>query len=92
MSEELSERINLPLTPSMYAAIKERAAQEHTSAVGFIRKCIEDGLQERPKMYDLERRVEALEKAQQAAESPGVYKRKAAGLRPVGSPKPEKGG
>lgn len=61
MKEEHSERINLPLTPSMYAAIKERASREQMSAVAFIRKCIESGIGEPSRLSAIEKRLELLE-------------------------------
>lgn len=61
MSEELNARINLPLTPSVYAAIKKRAAEERMSAVGFIRKCIDDGLKNVSRLEDLDKRLVMVE-------------------------------
>lgn len=63
MQEDHSERINLPLTPSMYAAIKDRAAKDQMSAVGWIRKCIETGLREESRFSAIEARLTALESA-----------------------------
>lgn len=76
MSEELSERVNLPLSPEMYRAVKERAAAEGNSAVGFIRHCIVQELSRQPKIYDLEKRLECLEHAFRAADLTTSYAEK----------------
>ena len=59
--EEMSERINLPMTPTMYEAVKQRARSEGLSAVGFIRRCIEYGLREQSKLVELEKRLQTVE-------------------------------
>lgn len=73
MSTEKEERINLPLSTEMYSAVKQRAAEEGSSAVGFIRRCITEELRKAPKINDLEHRLERLEKAFRAAEAQDRY-------------------
>lgn len=59
--EHYTERINLPLSPEMYAAIKDRAVSEGNSAVALIRKFIIDGLAQTSKVVQVEKRVEEIQ-------------------------------
>lgn len=73
-SMSFDQRVNVPMTTAMHAALTERAEKEETTVLALIRRYISQGLEGANRIEQLEQRMQTLEAAilskKKAAQTP----------------------
>lgn len=73
-SMSFDQRVNVPMTTAMHAALTERADKEQTTVLALIRRYISQGLEGANKIEQLEQRMQTIEAAilnkKRAAQTP----------------------